>query len=437
MNNSSLRLWGCLALALCSLLPLRAQTARELIEEDPTRIACQQHHYEVPVIRDTPPPAGFKPFYVSHFGRHGSRYHTSARPFAPTMAVFREMEQKGLLTDTGRIVMHIVDTLWKVHEGMGGYLTQKGSREQQGVAERLYARFPRIFRQKDRRDVLAVSSTVVRCNQSMMNFCTALKGESPALDFHYYTNGRTDETLTRVQHGGRNPSFPPVDNSMEKVDSIKRARMDASAFARRMFTDSTAAAACLVDGNMPAFMTQILNHCVVDQCLDEPVPAIYPYFTMDEMFNYWVYRNAASLNAHGFSYENGEALRRVGKFIVTDILEKADEALQEGSTKCADLRFSHDGGVLPLMFYLRLEGNDETWHLGEEWEHGWYAFQQIPMCTNVQMIFYRNRRGEVLVKFLHNERETTITRLKPWKGPYYRWSDLRPYLAELAAADCD
>ena len=436
MNNSFRLLLLALAAGL-SLFPLRAQTARELIEKDPSRIACQLHHYEVPEFRDTPPPAGYKPFYVSHFSRHGSRYHTSARTFAPTMALFNELDQKGLLTDTGRRVMHIVDTLWKVHDGMGGYLTQVGGREHQGVAERLYARCPRIFRQRNRRDVLAVSSTVVRCNQSMMNFCTALKGKAPALDFHYYTNGRTDEALTRVAHGGRNPIFPAVDNSMEKVDSIWRARTDARAFARRMFTDPEAAAACMGELTIPDFMNRVIGLCVIDQCLDDPVPSFYPYFTMDELYNYWIGRNAATLNAHGFSYENGEALRRVGKFIVTDILEKADEALSDGSTKAADLRFSHDGGVLPLAFYLGLEGNDHTWHLGEEWENGWYAFQQIPMCTNLQMIFYRNCRGEVLVKFLYNERETRITRLEPWTGPYYRWSELRPYLAELSAADCD
>ena len=278
MNKS---LFFLLAAALLPCFTVRAQDARELISQDPARIACQMHRYEVPVILDTPPPAGYKPFYISHFGRHGSRYHTSSKPFAPTMATFRELEGKGLLTDTGRIVMHIVDTLRTVHEGMAGYLTQVGSREHQGVAERMYGRYPRVFRQKNRRDVLAVSSTVVRCNQSMMNFCTALKGKAPALDIHYYTNGRTDEALTRVAHGGRNPIFPPVDNSMEKVDSIRRARADASAFARRMFTDPEAAAACLQDGDMGAFMFQIIGHCVAGQCLDEPVPAIYPFFTED------------------------------------------------------------------------------------------------------------------------------------------------------------
>ena len=59
------------------------------------------------------------------------------------------------------------------------------------------------------------------------------------------------------------------------------------------------------------------------------------------------------------------------------------------------------------------------------------------MCTNFQMIFYRNGKGDVLVKMLYNEKETVITRLQPWKGPYYKWSELRPYLAALAEADCD
>ncbi|MBR1575630.1 MAG: hypothetical protein IJ654_04185 [Bacteroidales bacterium] len=436
MNSFSRHFLAAFSFALC-LLPLQAQTARELIGEDPSRIACQLHCYEVPAFHDTPAPAGYKPFYVSHFGRHGSRYHTSAKAFVPTVTTFRELDQKGLLTDTGRIVMRIIDTLQTLHDDMSGYLTQVGSLEHQGVAERLYERCPRVFRQRGRRDVLAVSSTVVRCNQSMMNFCTALKGKAPALDFHYYTNGRTDEALTRVRHGGRNPIYPPKDDSMEKVDSIRRSRIDPTLFAHRMFTDSAAAAACIKNGNMQSFMGTLISHGVIGQCLDEKVEPIYPYFTEDELFNYWVYRNAATLNAHGFSYENGEVLRRVGKLIVTDILEKADEALSDGSTKAADLRFSHDGGVLPLIFYLGLEGNDHTWRLGEEWEHGWYAFQQIPMCTNVQMIFYKNRKDDVLVKFLHNERETTITRLQPWKGPYYKWADLRPYLQALADADCD
>ena len=64
-------------------------------------------------------------------------------------------------------------------------------------------------------------------------------------------------------------------------------------------------------------------------------------------------------------------------------------------------------------------------------ESGWYSFEQMPMGSNLQLIFYRDRKGEVLVKILRNERETTIPALKPYKGPYYRWKDLRNYFVNL------
>lgn len=414
-----------------------AQSARELIEQDVTRIGNQLHHYEVPEFVDTKAPCGYKAFYVSHFGRHGSRYHTSSSTFNSVIKSLDKMQEQGLLTLEGRQLRSSLDTLAQYHEGMGGILTQVGSLEHQGVATRLYERCPSVFRDKHRRDVLAVSSTVVRCNQSMMNFCTALKGKAPALDIHYYTNSRTDASLTRVEHGSRAPQYTGPDNSMAVVDSIKRARMDVTRFCGAMFTDRDAAAECVKDGDMQSFMYKVIDLGVIEQCLDEEdAPRLYRYFTMDELFDYWVARNAATLNAHGYSYENGEALRRCGKLELIDIIAKADEALSAGSTKAADFRFSHDGGVLPLIFFLGLEGNDTTWHLGEEWEHGWYGFRNIPMCTNVQMIFYRNRKGDVLVKFLHNERETAITALKPWRGPYYKWDELRPYLVSLTEVDC-
>ena len=44
------------------------------------------------------------------------------------------------------------------------------------------------------------------------------------------------------------------------------------------------------------------------------------------------------------------------------------------------------------------------------------------------MIFYRPKKGkgDILVKVLLNENETTLP-LKPVAGPYYKWSDFREY----------
>ena len=55
-----------------------AQTSAELdayLREFPQRAGFNTHSYEFLPIKDTPAPGGFKPFYISHYGRHGSRSH--------------------------------------------------------------------------------------------------------------------------------------------------------------------------------------------------------------------------------------------------------------------------------------------------------------------------------------------------------------------------
>jgi len=50
------------------------------------------------------------------------------------------------------------------------------------------------------------------------------------------------------------------------------------------------------------------------------------------------------------------------------------------------------------------------------------------MCVNIQAIFYKNRRGRVLVKFMHNEKECGIP-IEPVKYPYYDWEDAKAFYA--------
>ena len=62
------------------------------------------------------------------------------------------------------------------------------------------------------------------------------------------------------------------------------------------------------------------------------------------------------------------------------------------------------------------------------------------MGTNLQMAFYKNKKGQILVKMLYNEVERTITQCfipgveipHPVTGPYYRWEDLRTYLVAIS-----
>ena len=58
----------------------------------------------------------------------------------------------------------------------------------------------------------------------------------------------------------------------------------------------------------------------------------------------------------------------------------------------------------------------------------------VPMCSNLQMVFYKGK-GDVLVKVLVNERETTLNGLTPVQGVYYRWNDIKALIEGLEGAE--
>ena len=47
------------------------------------------------------PLKGYKPFYISHFGRHGSRYFSGTHNIKPTFDCFEAAKAEGLLTPRG------------------------------------------------------------------------------------------------------------------------------------------------------------------------------------------------------------------------------------------------------------------------------------------------------------------------------------------------
>ena len=87
------------------------QTLSSYIAEDPERAAGVLHVYETFDTFVTPPPAGFVPFYVTHYGRHGSRYHLSNAVFDDPLAALDQAEDEGILTEDGRMLAAVLRRL--------------------------------------------------------------------------------------------------------------------------------------------------------------------------------------------------------------------------------------------------------------------------------------------------------------------------------------
>ena len=421
------RLILLLTAVVLSFSPVWGQDARARLQENPERYGGVHHSYEAPaVVTDTPAPKGYEPFYVSHYGRHGSRYMTSMNSVTRVSHLFDGLDSLGVLSAEGVALHEALKALEQSHEDQAGYLTLRGGREHQAIAQRLFERVPAVFNQPDRGRVIAESSYVQRCIQSLANFTMVLKADAPQLRFDVYAGERFMKHISPGTSAPRNRSHNAV------FDSVLNARFDPTRAMNAWFTDPWEAAQHLGKYSVRQFIYYVFYAGGINQCLadDYDLPSIHRFFTEEELYNLWYCENLSRFDSMSNTLENNCRFNETGRKILADFVKKADAAVA-GNDVAADLRFGHDSGLLPLLSYLRLEGYEKTVSMTQAAESGWYSFEQMPMGSNLQMIFYRDKKGDVLVKILRNEQETTIPALKPWKGPYYRWKDLRDYFVNL------
>ncbi len=405
----------------------QAQPYKDLLEENPERAGGVYHYYEYVPSAFTKAPKGYKPFYISHYGRHGSRYHSSAKLVTGSVEILAAAEKAGLLTDEGKLLKRQIDTVFTEHQGMFGMLSERGAEEHHAIASRMSSNYPEVFNGK-RLEVECVSSYWPRCLVSMANFASELQKRNGDLKIHYVTGPKYLDYIcmnldTKDVTKGSNALGEHL------LDSL----LCPVRFLEAIFTDPAKAAAFIPEPK--GFMDKVYLAGAISPNTDAH-PDIFSHFTTDELTALWIARNDKLYYGFGISEEEGEYVSTVAKPLIEDILAKADEAVLSGSDKAADLRFGHDTGLLPLVGTIGIAGMEKRWKSAEV-HNRWFDFRMMSMGSNLQMIFFRNREGDILVKLVYNERETTIPAVKTAEGPFYRWSDLREHLARTAAAISD
>jgi len=428
-------------------LGLGAQEAAvKVIAENPDRAANNMHSYEFNPIVDTKAPKGFKPFYISHYGRHGSRYEQNSTFALAAQGAFACLDSLDLLTEAGKALYADVNAVVDAHKGMEGSLSPRGAREHRTLAARMAKRFPDVFKNKERWEVNCFSSTSFRCIVSMCNFTNTLKEKSPRQEFTYTSAERYMAYINpslRIPRPGEPPqprqSFTP--EMLARMNAARAAQnrlpfagtpgYDFTRFLTPLVKDLDAALAAI--GNPEPFVKAVFSAGGLCQDVDFlGVDIFRTYFTPEELVYFWASGNDSIYRMWGGSAENGDVVRFAIRPLLMDFIEKADAALQSGSHRTADLRFGHDTSVLPLFALMGVDDpENRIFPYKQAHEMGWYAFFQVPMATNCQMIFYKNKKGEVLTKVLYNEKEILIPDIEPVSGPYYRWEELKAHFIQL------
>lgn len=408
-------------------LSAEAQSFREEIAENPDRAGTIFHYYEYATSPMTKVPRGYKPFYISHYGRHGSRYHSAGSIFKDAKVALDSARKTNMLTEEGIVLSLQLDTLWDEHMRMFGMLSVRGMEEHRAIASRMFQNFKPVF-SGERNEINCISSYFPRCIMSMDNFTTSLldcaaKANIGSLNVHYVAGQKYFAILC----AGATPTKEIGAEGAAISKHLKDSLIKPGRFIGNIFKNSEKGKAFV--GDSSEFMWQVFMAGSISPNT-EARPDIFSHFTVDELCDLYVPENNSIYFYLGISSEAGDCYSAIAKPIIKDFVDRADEALASDSKVAANLRFGHDSGLLPFVGTLGIAGMEERWHSATVHER-WASYKMIPMGSNFQMIFYRNRKGDVLAKMLYNEKETTIPALKPWRGPYYKWPELREYFMNI------
>jgi len=415
--------WLLAAVATLFIVTLHAQTAYNEIHENVLLSASNFMAYPGPVQRDlTPAPRGYKPFYISHYGRHGSRFHSKPSIYNNPYIVLAKADSLGKLTPTGRDVMHRLDVIRKDAENHWGDLTLLGARQHEDIARRMYERFPEVF--KDSADIDARSTGVGRCVLSMEYALMQLVRLNPLLNIHhdashrdmYYLNLQDKELF----------NLRKLKEATQPYIAFRAHNNDFSHLVQTLFNDSSYVRKNIRSyefGEQLMLVAAILQNVELGNTM-----TLFDVFTQDEIYNTWKNGNAWWYIGWGASPATGGKMPYLQRNLLRKIIEQADSCIQLPKTN-VHLRYGHETVILPLICLLDINGFGlVTDDLNQLVDKGWINYRAFPMGANLQFIFYRKspKDRDPLFKLLLNENEAKLP-LPAKQAPYYRWSDFRKY----------
>ncbi len=389
-------------------------SAYEEVMADVERAGGVHRMYPMDQPRPTAAPKGYKPFYVSHLGRHGARFALGHTVYEDILAVWENAREKGWLTPEGEQFYQEYVSIYPLLAKREGQLTLKGQAQHRFIADQLYRNYPAVFKGKTR--AAAVSTVSHRVIVSMFSFldqATELDDDLTfKADYSYpyqayllpelidSPEGRGGEALTKYQH-------------------FRDSLVDSKAILHHWFTHP-----CELVKDTYSFVFDMHTMVSTLDNMDFPVPEhLYSLFTPEERYALWRVNNFRDYQLLGRSPDTGGIRVAAMQALYQDFVEKADADWKDGVQ--LRLRFSHDSCLMPFLSYLGVNGMDARMENPLEVEKVWRNYH-VPMACNLQLVFFRSKRNpDILFQLLLNGREATLPLPMAAPGSFYRWEDFK------------
>ena len=375
----------------------------------------------------TPAPKGYKPFYISHYGRHGSRYLIGDNEYDKPLQILSEADKNGKLTPLGKDVLERVRLLWKESYKRLGELTELGAQQHKDIAKRMFERFPEVFSGNVHID--AKSTVVIRCILSMENELQQFLLLNPKLDISHDASYHDMYYMNLDDRKLSSEKMP--DGVKEQYNAYRKAHVDYSRLINSLFNDSEYVRRNVSKEDFGYRLFKLASNLQSSE-LRKSI-TLYDIFTPEELYVNWQMENVRWYIEYGACPLNGGKQPFSQRNLLRRIIEQADSCMALPNPGVT-LRFGHETMVLPLTCLLGINGYDKQIEKFDDVEkEGWINYRIFPMGANIQFIFYRRNASDkdIIVKVLLNENEASLP-VKTDCAPYYKWTEVRNfYLSKL------
>ena len=401
-----------LLLALTAMMTWAQTSALELLKADPKRSFGTDYPYHFTDAKLTASPAGYEPFYIAHYSRHGSRYFWSDFLYKGLDSLMTKAHERHQLTAEGEAFYNKFTAAKQELFTGWSELTQLGWEQHQGIARTMYNNFPEVFSKGG--NVLAVSSLVGRCVISMSAFCQELVQCNPMIEIRENSSRFTLHAV--VPDDRQNPLRRKYPRSKPRFEQnraqFKQENPLPQTVVARVFTNTDS----LPEASRIYYLLSSLYTSLPNIGHEGMMGNI---LTDEEIASQWEASNLGT-----YSWVFGPRYETIP--ILEDILEKADAVVKGESDHIADLRFGHDSYLGPLTVLMGINGADRDPEDPYEVKNCYQNWETC-MASNIQLVFYRSQENsDILVKCLLNGEEATLP-VPTVMAPYYKWSDFRDF----------
>lgn len=372
----------------------------------------------------TPAPEGYEPFFINHYGRHGSRWLINNNKYAYPLQMLEKGERYGKLTRRGQEVLDTLRMVYAASRGRLGELSDIGAVQHQGIARRMYQNFPQVF--QDGAPVVARSTIVIRCILSMQNEVDVLASLNPRLNITtdasqatmYYMN--YSDTVVRSLRK----------NMAGRVEECYNKWLNPKGMLKKLFNDQKFARDSIDDARkMMAYLFEVCGNMQSHYQFENV--NWYDLFSANDIYSVWRYNNVYWYMHSGETPLTQCRVDYMEANLLRNFIEDADRATTtDNPAPGASLRFGHESVVLPLCCLMGLNGTDYRTTDLETLDQHWQTYKVFPMAANIQFVYFRKAGSDdILMLPLLNEREATLP-VATDVAPYYHWSDVRDYFID-------